>query len=192
MGISITDPTRLGTLEVGWWKAHNEKNKPEMVKLLTEQNMLLYKLDEEEAEKALQLLAGGVKFHDTREWDKAIDEVTKYYALIKSKTGAAFNPEEMGKLEVAWWQLHDKLEHELDKTELARLFALLYATQFGVDVELLTYAGELKAAATYEHDLAEDPNTPLEDVDAHWDKAKGLLVGFYEELKKVTENPIRS
>ena len=45
-------------------------------------------------------------------------------------------------------------------------------------------AGKLKAEATNEHDLAENPNTPKTDIDSHWEKAKQLLIDFYAELSK--------
>lgn len=179
------DPTQLGNLEVGWWRAHNDKDKPRMAQLLIEQNMALYGFSPEEAKSALQDLVGGVSYHDTRQWDEAINAVTGYYQKIKEKTALGFDPAEVAKLEVGWWQLHDELEHNPDKTALADAFAKLYATQFGVEIEKTKKAGQLKAEATREHDFAEDPSTPPDEVEMHWGKANELLIDFYQELKSV-------
>ncbi len=179
------DPIQLGNLEVGWWKAHNDHDKQRMAQLLVQQNVALYGFTLEEARTALQKLVKGVNYHDTREWDKAIEAVTDYYQKVKDKSGMEFDPEQVARLEVGWWQLHDEFEHNPDKSRLAEAFAKLYATQFGVDIEQMLKAGQLKAEATREHDLAEDPDTPQHEVDKHWDRANKLLIDFYSELKSV-------
>jgi hypothetical protein len=177
------DPIQLGNLEVGWWRAHNDKDKSKMAHLLIEQNMALYGFSSEDAKASLQDLVEGVSYHDTRQWDEAVNAVTGYYQKIKEKTGLRFNPAEVAKLEVGWWQLHDELEHNPNKTPLADAFAKLYATQFGLEIEKMKKAGQLKAEATREHDLAEDPDTLPNEVESHWDKANQLLIDFYGELK---------
>jgi len=179
------NPVQLGDLEVGLWKAHNEKNKSEMARLLVEHNVVLYGFTPQEAQEALKGLVQGVNYHDTREWDKAIEATTVYYQKIKDKAGLDFDPKEMAKLEVGWWKLHDELGDNSDKTQLAEAFAKLYATQFGVDMEEMKKAGQLKAEATREHDLAEEPNTSEDETEGHWDKANQLLIDFYTELNKV-------
>ena len=177
------NPVQLGNLEVGWWKAHNDEDKPRMSRLLVEHNVSLYGFTPEEAQEALKSLVQGVNHHDTREWDKAAEATTSYYEKVKEKTGLDFDPKEVAELEVGWWQLHDELEDNPDKTRLAEAFAKLYATQFGKDVEKMAKAGQLKAEATREHDLAEQPNTPEGEVDNHWNKANQLLIDFYSDLK---------
>lgn len=179
------DPTQLGNLEIGWWKAHNDHDKPKMAQLLVQQNVALYGFTPDEAKEALQQLVQGVNYHDTREWDKAVDAVTVYYQKVKDKTNLDFSPRKVAELEVGWWQLHDELEHNPDKSQLAEAFAKLYATQFGIDTEKMIKAGQLKAEATREHDLAEDPGTQPSEVDGHWDKANQLLIGFYSEIRNV-------
>lgn len=179
------NPTQLGNLEVSWWRAHHEKDKTKMAQLLTEQNIVLYGFSEEEAKSALLDLINGVKNHDTRNWNQAIESVTSYYEKVKIKTHLTFNPKEMAILEVGWWQLHDELEFNPDKSKLALAFAKLYAAQFETSVESMMAAGKLKAAATKEHDLAEDPNTSTTEVGNHWGAAKQHLIDFYAELKRV-------
>ena len=181
------NPIQLGNLEVGWWKAHNDHNKPLMVQLLIQQNVALYGFSPEEAKNALQRLVEGVNYHDTREWDKAVEAVTDYYQKVKNKTGLDFESKQVAELEVGWWQLHDKLEHNPDKKELAEAFSKLYATQFGIDTKRMLKAGQLKAEATREHDLAEDPNIPQNEVEGHWDRANQLLIDFYSEIRDILD-----
>ena len=50
------DPIKVGTLEVGWWKAHHIKNKGLMSELLIKQNVELYGFTVQEAKIALKLL----------------------------------------------------------------------------------------------------------------------------------------
>jgi hypothetical protein len=177
------NPVQLGNLEVGWWKAHNDEDKPRMSRLLVKHNVALYGFTPEEAQEALKSLVQGVNHHDTREWNKAAEATTSYYEKVKEKTGLDFDPKEVAELEVGWWQLHDELEDNPDKTRLAEAFVKLYATQFGIDEEKLTKAGSLKAEATREHDLAEDSNTSSDEINIHWDKANKLLIDFYRELE---------
>lgn len=184
------DPIEIGTLEVSWWKAHHKKDKEMMTQLLIEQNIKIYGFNQDEAESALKELVTGVNYHDTREWNKAVEATTHYFAKIKIKTSLSYDPEEIAELEVGWWQLHDKLENSSDKTELAKMFTKLYSKMFNINESKLKKAGQLKADATHEHDLAEDLLTKSDKREEHWDKAKILLIEFYSELKKNIDNQI--
>lgn len=177
------NPQVLGKLEVGWWIAHNQKDKQKMYELLVAQTAQLYSLSEDLAKDALKELVLGVSHHDARQWDKAIDAVEIYYQKIKEGSGLKFDPRRIAELEVGWWKLHDDLENNPDKSQLASLFAKLYSGLYGVKESDLITAGRFKAQATLEHDLAEDPSTPPDQVDSHWKKAEELLIRFYEELK---------
>lgn len=178
------DPIKLGNLEVSWWRAHNDHDKPKLARLLIEQNMLMYGLTQDEAKSALRDLIGGVNYHDSREWDKAVQAVTGYYQKIRDKSGLEYDSLVVAKLEVGWWRLHDELARNPDKSELAKAFAKLCAVQFNIKIEKMIKAGKLKAEATREHDFAEDPSTPKNEVEIHWEKAKQLLIKFYTELNK--------
>jgi hypothetical protein len=183
----IVDPEKLGRLEAGWWIAHNKHDKIKMMKLLEEQNMCLYNFDQTQAAGALMYLAEGVKHHDSRDWNKAIESLTNYYQKVKDKTKLDFEAKIAAELEVGWWKLHDELEHISDKQPLAEAFTKLYSCIYSKPKERIVEAGKLKAAATYEHDLAEDPQTDPIEVEKHWENTKNLLVRFYMELKRVVD-----
>ncbi len=63
------DPVRLGNLEVGWWRAHNEKNKSRMAQFLVEQNVALYGFTLEEAREELTKIFSMKKLNQNcRKW----------------------------------------------------------------------------------------------------------------------------
>lgn len=178
-------PSRLGELEQGWWKAHHDHDSERMLQYLVDFNREFYGFDETGAVVAVEKLAAAAKFHDSRDWKFAQDAIEEYYRLVKDVSGLTFATRMMAELEIGWWKLHDDLEHEEDKTPLAQAFVSLFSEEFGIDLAKVQEAGRLKALATYEHDLAEDPTTPVDQVEAHWDKCRQALVGVYEELAKV-------
>ena len=55
----MIDPVKLGRLEVGWWRAHNDHDKPKMAQLLVQQNVELYGFTPEEAKERLNRLLSG-------------------------------------------------------------------------------------------------------------------------------------
>ena len=179
------DSQKLGEYEIGWWRAHNDRDKERMVKFLVEYNREFYSLSGDDSHAAVNCLAAAAKYHDTRDWGAAERAAKEYYDLILKYSDLGFDSKEVAKLEIGWWRIHDELEHNLDKTRLARAFANLYAAEFRLDSGSLKRAGELKAQATYEHDLAEDQMTAEEDREVHWKKAEENLVEFYRELDRL-------
>jgi len=182
MRLSTPNPEQLGKTEVGWWIAHNNKDTNLLTKLLVKNYMSLYSLSENESKKLLPFLIAALKGHDTRNWTQAISNMESFYGLIKDKTGLQFNPKKTAELEVGWWKLHDQLEFEPNKLSLAENFSRLYSEIFSISQTRLKNAGIIRAWATYEHDLAEDPNTPPDLSKRHWRNAEKLLVDFYKEL----------
>lgn len=177
------DPSKIGEYEIKWWIAHNDKDKESLKKYLALQNMELYGVDEATAGRMTVFLFTAVKCHDTRDWTGAVAQMVEFYDLVKQQSGLQFDSHQVAELEVGWWELHDKLEHNPDKTELAVAFAKLYGTIFAFPGEEFIDGGNVRAMATHEHDLAEDPETLPQDVIGHWEKAKQHLITFYAMLK---------
>lgn len=180
------EPEKIGEYEIRWWIAHNDKDKEILKKYLALQNMELYGVNEDTASKMVVFLFTAVKYHDTRDRNGAIEQMEQFYNLVKLQKGYDFNSHKVAELEVDWTELHDRLEHNPDKTELAAIFSKLYESIFSLPDGNLFEAGKERAAATFEHDLAEDPDTPSSDVESHWEKAKQHLVTFYTMLKDQT------
>lgn len=178
----------LGEIEVGWWKAHNEGNKKELLALLLRQHKLIYSASKLEVLSAIKHLVKATQYHDRKDWNLAEKEAATYYSKIKPRSGLNFNPQKAAKLEVGWWKLHDDLEHEEDKSPLAKNFAQLYAEIFGLKEKSMEQAGKHKAEATRHHDLAEKPGISQKEAEGHWNKAEKFLIAFYREVKKELAN----
>lgn len=189
MSLINFDPKIVGRYECGWWMAHNYGDNEKLLQNIIGEHCELYGFDVIEAKGALDCFFNAIKMQnpkiprEKRDWEGCYQEITKYYMIIKTKTGLKFDPKKAGKMEVDWWILHDNLEFVKDKTPLANAFAKLYSEVFGIDEGKMKKLGELRAKATYEHDLAENTETPKNQVDKHWKETEKLLVGAYEELK---------
>ena len=170
--------------EILWWRAHHDKDMEKLKSGLSTWNRELFGISEESAadEIAMQWLTAA-KAHDERDLDKSLVPLTKAYSMLKDVTSFDFNPDLVAKYEVSWWGVHDRLEFEPDKSELAQCFADLFAALFSLDPGKLKSFGEYKANATYEHDLAEDSKTDQSKVEFHWKRAEIMLNRAYLELK---------
>jgi len=176
------NPNNVAKYELLWWQAHHIGNREKLFENLVKQLEEMYKMSQAEAEKAIGFIMLAVKYHDTENYKDAITKVEQYYLVIKNTASLNFDTKKVAELEVAWWQLHDELEVNPDKSSLAELFTKLYAAIFDIPEENLSLVGFFKALATYEHDLAEDPKTDPSRVEFHWKRTELMLQKFYEEL----------
>lgn len=181
------NPETTAQAEYRFWRAHNDKDLPLLRASLEEWTSELYGMDKASSRDAVEHLFGAVAAHDSRDWGAAVEHAAGYYRVIRESSGLDFDPQAAGKLEVAWWRIHDKLEHEPDKTRLIEAFNGLYAEIFSLPPDAAREASALKAQATVEHDLAEDPDTDPDAVDTHWDAAADLLVQSYRALQHVRD-----
>ncbi len=178
------DPKKVGSFELKWWRAHNENDKEKMLKFLKLQYQNLFNLDSRTSELVLKYLLSAIESHNGQDFQTAQKEMTKFYEVITDKTGLNFDTKLAATYEVDWWELHDRLEHSADKSEITNLFQLLYSTMFSLDPKNLKCAAEYRTLATYEHDLAGDPLTDKSKVEFHWKRCAIFLERFYEELFK--------
>lgn len=179
------DPQILAKLEQASWKAHHKHDLREMVESFATQHSQLYNLTRSQAVESLIHLAVAVMNHDLRDWAKAESALIGYYQTIKNYSGLEYDATVLANIDVNLWQLHDDLGDNPDKRQLAQAFSLLLATQFGKTPAEMELAGNLRAAATVEHDLAENPHASPEQAQIHWDNTAELLEKFYTELQIV-------
>ncbi len=177
------DPVKVASLEVKWWQAHNDKDRPLLIQILILWLQELYGINQEDAQNLVRYLAKAVAFHDRRQWQEATREMVGYYEHINKILSANMDVEKAGELEVGWWKLHDELEFVEDKTPLAKHFSKLYANVYSINEATLQNCGVLKAEATREHDYAESSDTENDEISTHWQNAEKYLNNFYAELK---------
>lgn len=181
------DPAKVASLEVKWWQAHNDKDRPLLIQILILWLQELYGVSEADAQSLVNYLAKAVAFHDNRQWQEATREMIDYYEQINKIHAANMDVEKAGELEVGWWKLHDELEFVEDKTPLAKYFSKLYANIYSIDETALQNCGVLKAEATREHDYAESSDTENDEINKHWQNAEKYLHDFYIELKNLVK-----
>ncbi|HEY8108952.1 MAG TPA: hypothetical protein VIF43_03005 [Patescibacteria group bacterium] len=191
MSQSTFNPETTAQAEKRFWRAHNDKDMPRIRASLEQWTSELYGVDKQSSQEAVGHLFAAVASHDSRDWGAAVEHAAGYYRVIRDSSALDFDPQTAGELEVAWWRIHDELEHEPDKTRLVEAFSRLYAELFGISPVAAREAGVLKAQATVEHDLAEDPDTDPGTVDGHWDAAAGALKQSYQALRRVRAEPGR-
>lgn len=179
------DPQRLAKLEVGWWRAHNEKNKEKLGKLLGEWVCEQYGLKNGESEKATKLLLSAAINHDEKDWGKAIKKAKSYYQIIKKATNLPFDAETVARLEIDWWELHDRLENKPDKQPLEEALARLYGEVYRLSDIQIRKMAHLKALATQAHDWAESKGANGE-TEKFWKQTEDYLQKSYQALKEIT------
>ncbi len=178
------NPESTARAEYEFWRAHDDKDPSRLRSALERWTGELYGLEPDVSAEAVGHLFGAVAAHDTREWDAAVEHAARYYAVIEKHSGLSFDPRQAGELEVAWWRIHDELEHEADKGPLVDAFSRLYAEVFGAPVDAVRQACELKAQATVEHDRAEDDGVDPEQAERHWHAAAECLRSSYTALQR--------
>lgn len=88
-------PKEAAEAEIGWWKAHHEKNYEEVTKRMTKLYELLYGLNAEMARNIVLLRIEAAKEHDLaekegvskeesdRHWENALSLMTEHFTLLK-------------------------------------------------------------------------------------------------------------
>ena len=82
----------LAKCEVGWWRAHHEKDYEKVVELMTREYELMFGADKEKARKAVMLRVEAAKMHDKAEstegeesemyWKKAEELIFQHFKVI--------------------------------------------------------------------------------------------------------------
>ena len=166
-------PEKLARLEVGWWQAHNNKDKKRLFSLLVDWTREHYRLKKEDAREAIKFLVKAVKLHDARQWEKAVASAASFYRVVKRKTKLVFHPETVARLEIDWWRFHDKLGKSINKFQLEQAFRKLYGEIYQLSGLQTAKMAHLKALATVEYDLR------------HWHLAQDYLSKCYRALQEV-------
>lgn len=182
MSLPDFNPEATGRAEYEFWRAHHEKDVPRLQAALESWTGQLYGLDSESAAEAVTFLLEATQHHDARDWPQAVHSAERYYRVIQDQTDLAFSPKRAGSLEVAWWRVHDDLEHTADKEPLVKAFQDLYAEVFGISVADALPAAEAHVEATREHDRAEAADITAAGAARHWDAAEAALKRSYELL----------
>lgn len=89
------DPIAAANAEIGWWKAHHEKNYEKVIEQMTNLYQILFQLDAKTAEKIVMLRIRAAQEHDLAEkedisktkseehWRNARHLLIKHFTMLK-------------------------------------------------------------------------------------------------------------
>ena len=99
---------------------------------------------------------------------------------MKERKKTAFNPEEVAKAEIGWWEAH----HRKDYDDVIKQMAQVYSMLFDLNSKTAREVVMLRIDAAKEHDLAEKEGITEQDSKQHWLKATGLMTKHFSMLKE--------
>jgi hypothetical protein len=172
------DADKVGGAEARMWQAYYTGSKAEialeLISLLRNQHGL--SLPQATA-IANQLAAAAMKFHSARgNYEQIVlGDLTEAYRLIGQASGAAFNPEEVARAELAWWVAR-RIPGQNSAEQVGEKIAELYGLIFEKDPAAFRTAGLRRAQAARLRDSG--------GKDADWPRIENLLKESYRELNQ--------
>lgn len=113
----------------------------------------------------------------------------RFYRLVARRHGEGFDPARAAELEVAWWRVHRRHQHDdvLEESDLVAALAALYSYVYDAPLPSVQVAAEQRALAMRDSDrwVREgcDPGSPLIDQE------RAALVRSYASLLAAVHRP---
>lgn len=173
-------PEIVAKFEIDWWRLakipKGERLRDYAVKHLREQ----FGLSKELAIKAARYMVNALlEKENGKNWDKAKQELNKFYSLIKKELKLAFEPSIVASLETRLLKETEGKE-DVAKAKVAEETAQeLYAEVYRISLLQAANLAHLRVMANIERNLAQRGLG-----DKHWDKAEEYLQKFYTALKE--------
>jgi undecaprenyl diphosphate synthase len=173
-------PAIVAKFEIDWWRLSKipkgERLRDYAVKHLREQ----FGLSKELAKKAAKyMVTAFLEKENEKNWDKAKQELNKFYVLIKKELKLAFEPSIVASLETRLLKETEGKE-DVAKAKVAEETAQeLYAEVYRISLLQAANLAHLRVMANIERNLAQRGLG-----DKHWDKAEEYLQKFYIALKE--------
>jgi hypothetical protein len=148
------DPVRLGGLEAGAWVAYYRHEWWRFLRCAVGMVRTGFGMSWPRT-----LLGAWFVLRANQKWapypdndpDAAQRLMRRFYQQVASATKEEFDIDEAARLEIEWWRVHRELQRErsgLGNEALVEALAVLYAHVYGVPVEEVRYAGQMRAEAT--------------------------------------------
>ncbi|MGA3292301.1 MAG: polyprenyl diphosphate synthase [Candidatus Microgenomates bacterium] len=173
------DPKITAKLELSWWRLANV---PEGMRLrdyamkhLKEQ----YGLSKELAKEAAKYMVEALIEEKDEKWDKAKEDMKKFYQLLKSEVKLAFEPRIVASMEVDFAREMGNKDSVASASEAEKLACQHLAEVYRISLLQAAKAAHLRVLAGVEKNLA------LAGLGKeHWDKAEDYLQKYYSALKE--------
>jgi len=174
------DPGRTAQLEVRMWQAYYEKDRVDLFRLLIVQLREQYRYSwARAAQAAFYFARAAARFGEMRgDYDRVLPDLTRAYDDARRWTGATFDPERVARAELAWWVAR-RTPGASRPEQVGRRIAEEYAAIYGVDVERVAEAGQLRAEAGAMRDAA--------GAAANWPAIGVLLDRSYRSLHRAVQ-----
>jgi len=173
------DPRITAKLELSWWRLMNV---PEGMRLrdyamkhLKEQ----YGLSKKLAIKAAKYMIEAVREEKDEKWDEAIENMRKFYQLIKGEIKLAFEPKIVASMEVDFARKMGNKDSVASASEAEALATEHLAEVYRISLLQAAKAAHLRVLAEVERNLA---NAGLGEE--HWKRAEDYLSKYYRALKE--------
>ncbi|HLE49324.1 MAG TPA: polyprenyl diphosphate synthase [Patescibacteria group bacterium] len=173
-------PAVTANLEVNWWRLrkipYGTRFRDYVIAHLQEQ----YGLSKKLAVKAASMMIEAVLNGDKSKWQKSLQNLKKFYRLIKDELKMAFEPSLAASLELKLWQGGDKADDIQSAGEIEDLAKNYYSEVYRISKFQATKIAHLRMLATIERNRAE---AEAGGGDLHWVKAYEYLNKYYSALK---------
>ncbi|MEP7310182.1 MAG: hypothetical protein ABJA98_32145 [Acidobacteriota bacterium] len=173
--LRVFEPGRMADLELDMWQAYYAH---ENVRLFGD---LLTTLREQYGYSWARASLGGFylaraarTFGDARSgYERVLPDLERAYAMVKGRSGAAFDPAAVARAELNWWVAR-RVPGQDDAENVGRLIAAENALLFEVPIERVLEASTLRARAGRLRDEG--------GAEAEWRVVSQLLHQSYEQL----------
>lgn len=170
------EPYEVGQAETRMWRAYYESRKLplflDLAQLLrTEYRLPFFRsnLTAFYAAKAAFIFKRG---HSRTDYQKALPDLRRYYAVLRGISAAPFNVERASQLELEWW-----MSHRAGSPKLGSDLAALQAEIFQIDPARLSEHARLRAEAMR-----------LRDIHGDWNVIENLLQQSWSSLARVLQS----
>ncbi len=201
----------LARHEVGWWKAHHRKDKPELADNMTNLYSLQFNIPYKKAIEAVRFRVEAAGEHDLAEkledkkdqrnadiyWSNTENLLERHFEVLMKDIWPRLYEQnsllskgltedelyrELARYEVGWWKWH----HRKDNAKIAENMANLYSLQFNIPYEKAIEAVRFRVEAAGEHDIAEklEDEKDQRNADIYWSNTENLLEQHFEVLMK--------
>ena len=176
------DPAAVARLETGMWRDYYDHHYPAMFGRLYRLERDAYGFSPWDSIRIAWYAAVAAKrFQPTTNRAEAeaaaVPPLTRYYALIRARSGESFDPARAARLELEWWQL--RREHATADAYGAAV-ARNAEEVFGTRNDALTASAMLRAAMMHYRDERRDGGMHPAD----WDTIAVNLTRSYEMLRQ--------
>jgi undecaprenyl diphosphate synthase len=173
------DPKITAKLEMSWWRLANipegMRLRDYAMKHLKEQ----YGLSKELAIKAAKYMIEAVSQEKDEKWDEAVENMRKFYELVKGEIKLAFEPKIVASMEVDFARKMGNKDSVASASEAEALATQHLAEVYRISLLQAAKAAHLRVLAEVERNLA---NAGMGEE--HWKKAEDYLSKYYRALKE--------